>query len=282
MQTEKSSEEENEEFLQKVKRGYDWLCSLYEMLTPEQNQASPDCQELNPESTTKHNFKIIIMDGNFAPKITDFDFQDLTDSEEVSSLEKSTFPRVFTYDLELGICLIKNKYRNGVGFYSLAVELISFYMLDNKEIVDGNNLFEVLRYEICPDENNLQEVCRNFWKNFVSSLVYMLCYNIVCIMSWLETIKEDFKGGKALRNINIPFDRKKVFEVKELDQLLSFYEDFEQREIKLFTAEFFGRIKGKILSYLETMGAIELNVWALIEIKTNSSYFSFIICKRIT
>ena len=281
MQIEKSSEEDNEDFLQKVKRGYDWLCSLYEMLTPEQNQASPDCQELNPESTTKHNFKIIIMDDNFAPKITDFDFQDLTDSEEVSSLEKSTFARVFTYDSELGIYLIKNKYRNGVGFYSLAVELISFYILDNKEIIDGNNLFEILKYEICTDENNLGEVCRNFWKNFVTSLVYMLCYNIVCIMSWLDTIKEDFKGGKALRNINIPFDRKKVFEVKELDQLLGFYEDFEQREIKLFTAEFFGRTKRQILSYLETMGAIELNVWALIEIKTNSSYFSFIICKRI-
>ena len=279
-------------FLDKVRIGYGWLCDLYNMLAPEEQERDDtksdgsDNQENKTMSMVELNRKqsfIIIMSDNLKSKPSEFLMKELS-SDNFSRLERNTFKRSFFFDEDSNAYSLRNKHRSGVGFYSLANELLCFATIYGKKILTPQNIFDNLKYHPCVDETDITEVSKNFWMNFTTSFLYINFFNIVVLLVCLDKMKEEYIEGKTLRGVNPLIDLKTLLRIEDLYQFLDVYDYCDSTGKELITPEFFSGIKSRLVESMELMGVIEENIWALIDLNINTSYVNFILCitsKRI-
>jgi len=290
MQIEKNPEEDLNSFFEKVKKGYEWLDAFYQMMNPEtpenDSQKSENNQDesVNTEGVNKveQNFFVIITNSNNEVVNSQFPFKMLS-TGKCTTLEKNMFSRVFEYSKETSNYIIKNKYRNGNGFYSLASELFAFRMIYTKKITTPQNVFDILEYQTCNNENDFQEVCWNFWINFVTSFLYMTCFAVLVLLACLDRLRKEYIVGKALKSITPVIDVTKFVKMDDLFNLLETYDDYNNLYEKILTPEFFASHKDKIVNCVELLGIIEENICFFfhpnIHKRINSSYIYFILCK---
>ena len=270
-------------FLDKVSIAYSWLCDFYELMAPletNDDKKSPD-QDVpshDDRKVLKKDINILILDQDLKPKTTEIPFSELH-SDDRSQLEKSIFKRIFSWDKDHGVFTVKNKFRNGCGFYSLSNEILSFLMIYTKKILLSADLYDVLQFTPCDNEMESQAVCQNFWKSFATSFLYINCFNVLILLICLENMREDYAEGKALRGVNSTIDIKTLIKIDDLYQLLDIYDYYESSGNIVITDEYYKSIKGKLPSYMELMSVIEDSIWSILDMNINTSYITFILCK---
>lgn len=268
-------------FLEKVGTGYAWLLELYELINPggDDNASNASENESNKKNVPlrpKIEPNIPIMTEYYRGEKSRFFFNELS-SNTRPHLEKITFRRTFTSDSD-NPYILKNRHRNGLGFHSLATELLSFLMLYNKKILTPQNIYETLKYQPCTNEKELDLVCSNFWINFATSFLYVNFFNILLLLVCLDKMKEDYIEGKALRGVNPLIDVKTFIKTEDLYHFLEIYDYYDSSGKDLITPEFFASVKDRLFEYMEIMGVIEQNIWPLMDMNINTSYVNFILC----
>ena len=281
---EKNPEADLQAFLGKVSIAYSWLCDFYELITPletnmDNKSADQDSPTHNNHEVPKKEVNILILDQDLKPKTTEISFSELC-SEDRPRLEKIIFKRVFSWDKDHGVFTVKNKFRNGSGFYSLSNEILSFLMIYTKKVLLSADLFDTLQFTPCDNEMESEAVCQNFWKSFATSFLYINCFNTLILLICLENMREDYSEGKALRGVNSTIDIKTLIKVDDLYQLLDVYDFYESSGKIVITDEYYQSIKGKLPSYMELMSVIEDSIWSILNMNINTSYITFILCKN--
>jgi len=285
MQIEKNPEDDLKEFLDNVKRGYQWLDTFDAMMSQDtqskegsNTESENEDKNVDLEDQVQQQGKIIIINTNNEVIQTKFQFRELS-SKKCPSLERKMFARVFEYKEENGIHFIKNKHRNGFGLYSLASELFSFRMLLTKKLTNASNAFDILNYQVCDKEDNFQEVCNNFWVNFATSFLYMICFNTLVLLGYFDRMRTEYITGKNLKKVSSVIDILKLAKMDELCNLLDAYDEYGDLQDKPITPELYSIYKDKIVDYAELLGIIEENISFFAEQRINTSYINFILCK---
>lgn len=267
-------------FIAKVTTAYHWLDELCCILAPEEpDQNSEDSKDqADPLQSGGRNIFIPTLDPDLKFQVTKFYFSDL-DSDLCSDLEKTTFNRCFSLDQERGIYMVRNSFRSGLGFYHLSMELFSFLMLYTKQILLSPDAYLEMQFFYCSDDQSFEAVIENFWDTFAKSMFLLSTYNVLCLLFQLSKLKPDFMSDASLKNNSRIDNVSSLVKIDELFTFLEFFEAIQNSPKHAVTAEFFDSVKSKLTDYMETIAIIEPYMINLTEMKCNTSYVKFILCK---
>lgn len=269
-------------FIENVRRGYDWIYELHCMLTSEEDQDKNiwDTRgDKNDENSIQRRHNLIIMDEGGQPLYSPYTFEELEHSEDLA-FEKSIFKKIFHKDPTTHSYYVKCGFSHGIGFYSLAQELLSVLNVFHKSIFIDQPLSK-LNYLTDFEELSFNSAMKHFLVNFSVAILYLSYFNILLFITSLESCEGEYRRGERLMSVNLQenIDIKKLLQITDLYDLLFYFDLYNNRQASFKLEEGFCKIKDKLHSYCEIFQYIEENIHGLLDQNVNPSYLQFILCR---